>query len=196
MVKTQLEVLSCPSRPGGGVTSIQSGFVATTSYHPVSQIHPMLLSYLSSFGELGGAGEFRTAFWKEPASSAYHSIKYSDIRDGLSNTWVFVEADGAPERWHDNHAHAAPFVSGGSPFDPESAFILHGVTLAGNSPGPLVFTTNGGGGIDDFDLEPFSFHPAVIHALRADGGVDTVAREMPLPEVIKRLAIDDGALNN
>ncbi len=191
-VKVRLEVLSCPSRPGSGLTTIDSGIVPITSYHPVAQVHPMLRDYLSGYGELGN-GDFRTAFWKDPESGVFSSIRYADFRDGLSNTWVFIEADGAPERWHDNHAHESPFVKGGSPYDPDSAFILHGVTLAGTSPGPLVFVTNGGGGTDDFDLEPFSFHPGIIHALRADGGVDSVSRQTPLPDVIRRLAIDDGS---
>lgn len=196
VAQSRLTLLRCPSSVGREYTQFANGtLVPTSSYHPVSAIHPQLIGWLASRGVLS-EGKYKTAFYRDPSNGNMETVGSRSVRDGLSNSWMIIESDGAPDRWHLDHAHDDPFVPGGSAYDPLSAFVLHGITEEGTSPGPKVFLSNGGGGSDDFDKEPFGFHRQVINVLRGDGGVDSVSKDVALPIVIKRFAIDDGQLTD
>lgn len=191
VVGTRLSVMTCPTDIGPSHKDYSTGMKASMhSYHPCSGIAPELVDWLVSENVIQKA-EYKTAFWKNN-NSQWVTIKPADFTDGMSNSIMMMEVHGAGSigRWHFG-THTDPYVGlTGSSFDSGSVFTLHGVTEAGNWPGPLWGITNGSG----LDAEPFSFHPGRInHCLFADGGVRGISSDnVALPILVKLLGINDG----
>jgi prepilin-type processing-associated H-X9-DG protein len=170
-INTQLQVLHCPSSPGGGrrIDSVRSGITAATSdYAPVTFVSGLLVQV-----GLVPPTPDRSGVMKRGVSA-----RMAEILDGTSNTLVVAEDGGRPEHWtgrgrgpqNTNPSHGnLPVVNGrvyGAGWADTSCQIpLHGFNhdgIDGPGPCPINCTNNN---------EAFSFHPGGVQAVFADGSV-------------------------
>lgn len=190
-----IPIMKCPSDSVMDTYFVTDGVKAISgSYHPCKGVHPMLSEWLYENNFL--TSKKHEVVMQENETGEYRPRRLSEITDGLSNTLIFSEIGGLPYRTHFNHLHPQVLVQGGSPFDTKSPWILHGVTHHGTSPGPIWNITNGAGGHDDFDGEPFSFHGGVVYFSRADGSVVGLTDDMNISILIKQFGINDGEVIN
>lgn len=194
VVRQRISIFQCPTEPSNehfGEYPMPSGVIAaTSSYHPIKKIHPMLTEWLYDYKYLSHK-EYDVVM-QETSEMKYLARKTAHLTDGLSNTLVFSEIGGLPTRTHFAHFHSGIEVFGGSPFDVKSPWTFHGVTLMGYSPGIHWAITNGAGGEDDFDGEPYSYHGGVVYFSRADGGVQGISTSSEITVPIKLFGISDG----
>ena len=187
----RIPILRCPSEIDFLEYQLATGVRAVaSSYHPIKKVHPMLSEWMARWGKLGQ--KYYDVVMQETEKGGFLSRTPAAVRDGLSYTLVFSEVSGLPDRTHFTHVHGRIDVLGGSHFDVNSGWTLHGVGLMGSSPGDLWNVTNGAGGIDDFDGEPYSFHGGIVYFSRADGGVQGITDSAELPLLVKFFGINDG----
>ncbi len=170
-VNQHLEFLYCPSTPGGPQRTDQIGggrTAATSDYAPPTGFSTLLVQ----IGLIPPTPNRRAVLTKD------RSARLADIRDGTSNTLMIAEDAGRPEFWTSqgrgpednivscgNYSVTGGRVRGAGWADTACQIPLHGFTYDGLScPGPCaVNCTN--------NNEAFSFHPAGVNAVFADGGV-------------------------
>ena len=114
-------------------------------------------------------------------------VRMAEITDGLSNTYIYMECGGRPERYAEGKRNAVqtPRRSGASAFDEMSFFAINGRNNATNSgPGPCaVNCTNGN--------EIYSFHPGGSQVTMTDGSVRLLTTTMNI-RIVARLATRAG----
>lgn len=149
-----LPIAVCPSAPGGRqfVADYAScELVASTAYSPL----------VSS-----GAITARRS-WTGILRNGRRAV--ADIRDGLSNTWLFFEDAGRPQGWADGRPTAASSGSGARWADVENYFHVHEQRA-----GRMQNVTN--------NNEIYSFHPGGVTYGLGDGSVrfggDTIDPEV------------------
>jgi len=181
-----ISVLKCPTSPENG------GNVAFSSYHPPLGMHQAFVDYIASNPSSGMVigTEVKGVF-------SENIRKFADISDGLSNTLLIVEADGAPTYWHKRHIDTGSVV-GASSLDPESAFMICGVDYnTGNSPGSIWGgLTNGNRMYSDLKKEIYSFHSNQFLTLRVDGSVHHISFHTYTPIIMGLVGINDGLSTN
>ena len=179
-VATSLAVLVCPSTPDRDRRDTVAAGIETapTDYAPVSGVAPIV----------------RTAGLIPPTADlsgvivAGRSTRLADIRDGTSHTLMFAEDAGRPHFWTSkgrgpennfpgagNLAVTGGRVAGAGWADTSNGIPLHSFTYDGlHAPGPCALNCTN-------NNEAFSFHPAGVSAVFADGGVRMLAQEIGVP---------------
>jgi prepilin-type N-terminal cleavage/methylation domain-containing protein/prepilin-type processing-associated H-X9-DG protein len=202
VVSKRIKIYECPSAPDGsrmdGVPeNLISGnwqpVVAVTDYAGIYGVDPRLLS-LGLVDNAGAGSTVKNA-----------SIKFADIRDGLSNTIHITESAGRPNLWRVGKQVGqapTPLVNGGGWCRPASEIAV----LAGSSadgvviPGQYAINyTNGDDGTvypnpyygTDGTSQIYSFHPGGANALFVDGSVQFVKQNIDI-RVLARLVTRNG----
>ena len=169
-MNTHLQVLYCPSTPGGSQrqdTVSPSITSAASDYAAVGEVVSILLT----------AGLAPPVSNRFGAISNDEAVRMASIHDGTSNTLTIAEDAGRPDFWTsqgrgpDNNDPGAGLavvdgrVEGAGWANAFNAIPLHGFTRDGLSvPGPCpINCTN--------NNEAFGFHPGGVNAAFADGGV-------------------------
>ena len=101
--------------------------------------------------------------------------KFSDITDGLTNTFWIGEAAGRPQLYRSKSLRVGTSRAGGaSMIDRDNEFIMHGSKAdgTGGSGACPMNCTNGD--------ELYSFHPGGINVAMGDGSIRYLAQNMPL----------------
>lgn len=93
--------------------------------------------------------------------------KAAEITDGLSNTLMLFEDAGKPQRWQNGAWTGIGEPVNGAWADPAQSVEIEGVW---NSSSPCLMQCDNNG-------ELYSFHPAGVNLLFADGHVATAAKE-------------------
>jgi len=138
-----LPVAVCPSAPGG------RQFVA--DYASCELIASTASSPLVGSGAITSRPTWTGTLRNGPRSAA-------DIRDGLSNTWLFFEDAGRPQGWADGRPTGSISVSGARWADVENYFHVHE-----QRGGRMQNLTN--------NNEIYSFHPGGATFGMGDGSV-------------------------
>jgi prepilin-type N-terminal cleavage/methylation domain-containing protein/prepilin-type processing-associated H-X9-DG protein len=100
--------------------------------------------------------------------------KFSDVTDGLSNTFWICEDAGRPAIYRAKAQRFSGRFSGASAVDRDNEFILHGYNAAGTTnPGPCPMNCTN-------DNELYAFHPGGAQVSMGDGSVRFLASNMPL----------------
>ncbi len=179
-VNTLLQVLRCPSAPGGAdrIDRVRDGITAATSdYAPPTAVAPVLVQ----------AGLVPPTPNRNGVLNPSRSVRIADVRDGTSNTLVIAEDAGRPEFWTSQGRGPENNVPGGGNLpvingrvmgagwaDRSNSIPLHGFTHDGLSvPGPCpINCTN--------NNEAFSFHPGGVDVVFTDGGVRFLAETLSI----------------
>ena len=92
--------------------------------------------------------------------------KFSDISDGLTNTFWIAEAAGRPQLYRSKSLRVGTSrAAGASMIDRDNEFIMHGFNAAGtSSPGPCPMNCTNGD-------EIYAFHPGGVQVAMGDGSV-------------------------
>ncbi len=106
----ELPIAVCPSAPGG------RRFVA--DYSSCELISSSAYSPLLSSNAITSRSSWTGVLRNGPRALA-------DIRDGLSNTWLFFEDAGRPQSWADGRPTGGTNVSGAHWADVEGSFRVH-----------------------------------------------------------------------
>jgi len=183
VVRSHLQVLHCPSTPGGKdrMVTIANGITAsTTDYAPPLWV----CSRLVQVGQIPQMSDRRGVM------TDFRGARMSEILDGTSNTLTITEDAGRPEFWvSGGRGPANNTPGGGGPgcpanfpvrngrvlgagwADPNNGIPLHGFRSDGlRSPGSCAINCTN-------NNEAFSFHPAGINAVFADGGVRFISED-------------------
>jgi prepilin-type N-terminal cleavage/methylation domain-containing protein/prepilin-type processing-associated H-X9-DG protein len=101
--------------------------------------------------------------------------KFSDVTDGLSNTFWIGEAAGRPQLYRSKSLRVGTSrAAGASMLDRDNEFIMHGFNSTGTAnPGPCPMNCTNGD-------ELYSFHPGGINVAMGDGSVRYLSQVMPL----------------
>jgi prepilin-type N-terminal cleavage/methylation domain-containing protein/prepilin-type processing-associated H-X9-DG protein len=101
--------------------------------------------------------------------------KFSDISDGLTNTFWIAEAGGRPQLYRSKSLRVGTSrAAGASMIDRDNEFIMHGFNAAGTSnPGPCPMNCTNGD-------EIYSFHPGGVQVAMGDGSVRFLSSVTPL----------------
>jgi prepilin-type N-terminal cleavage/methylation domain-containing protein/prepilin-type processing-associated H-X9-DG protein len=174
-INTQLQVLNCPSTPDSGErvdTLPTGGTAATGDYAAVTAVSKPLAQ----------SGLIPAPNSRYGALTKNRAVKAAEILDGLSNTIVVSEDAGRPTHWTsigrgpDNHSTVCGNqtvqngrTTGASWADPHGGAPLHGFTSDGQAcPGTCAINCTN-------NSEVFSFHPAGVNGVFADGSVRFVS---------------------
>lgn len=187
VVNTTLAVLLSPNAPGGErIGQIGGGRTAAISdYHPIRGVASELTAPMAEYGGLSivPPADYRGVFQEN------HYTRPSEIVDGMSQTILFIESAGGPDIYRLGQRVGSGSSVGFSPFDPKSAFLVHGTCdLGGHYPGPFWNASNLGGP----DGEAYGFHPNVILASFADGSVHRLKKEMDIRVFVRLVGMRDG----
>jgi prepilin-type N-terminal cleavage/methylation domain-containing protein len=114
--------------------------------------------------------------------------KFSEIGDGLSNTFWICEDAGRPTIYRARSQRFSGRFSGASAVDRDNEFILHGFNAAGTSnPGPCPLNCTN-------DNEVYSFHPGGAMVNMGDGSVRFLSNTTAL-RIVAALITRDGKEN-
>lgn len=182
--RQKIEIALCPSNPFSGITGYAE---IGHSYHPPTGVHEAAIRYIASHPSkpFTENANFDGVIVKE-------GKRLSEISDGLSNTLMLVESDGAPIYWHKRHIDEGQVV-GASTLHPESAFRVCTVDYAtGSSPGDIWgCLTNANRVTPDLKKEIHSFHVGGVTYLRADGSVHFLSSRAGIVLVFSLIGTND-----
>jgi prepilin-type N-terminal cleavage/methylation domain-containing protein/prepilin-type processing-associated H-X9-DG protein len=101
--------------------------------------------------------------------------KFSDVTDGLTNTFWIGEAAGRPQLYRSKSLRVGTSrAAGSSMLDPANEFIMHGFNSTGTAnPGACPMNCTNGD-------ELYSFHPGGINVAMGDGSIRYLAQNMPM----------------
>ena len=189
LVATRLQMFQCPSVPepyrldGAPDDPTWAPFASTTDYATICGIDSSLL----------GTGLVAVT---DPRGALPRNgkTKFTDIRDGLSNTFLLVECAGRPQLWQAGHiVQPTPQsrVNGGAWSRPASDFDLKGSSYDGTTlPGLCAINCTNGGDTQGQYPHPFygvygsgetySFHVPGTNAALCDGSVRLVRANLPI----------------
>src|SRR5262245_37433258 len=180
VTSTHLQVLQCPSAPpnrefrradwAGGD---RGG--ACTDYAPTCGVDPALAGLGLIDPVENHKGIFEMNFMPRPA----------DIRDGTSNTTMFAECAGMPQRWLVGRFREDQAINGGPWAGDTSGIVVRGAHPSGLvRGGPCALNCMN-------DHEVYSFHPGGANALFADGSVRFLKASMDI-RILARLVTRAG----
>jgi prepilin-type N-terminal cleavage/methylation domain-containing protein len=144
--QVDLAILLCPSSPRGRKY--------TSDYAADEVVDPSLRNTLVSSGQVAPRTNWKGAL--QPSDQG--AVGMVDIRDGLSNTFLFCEDAGRPQKWVGGRMEASDGITGARWADDEAPFWTH-VQCGSN----LMNCTNAN--------EAYSFHPSGCCFVYADGSV-------------------------
>ena len=183
---TQLKVLQCPSaEPDRLVTALQDplnydygGRGACTDYAGVRDVD----SRLVELGLVDQPANYEGVLTANNVT-AHYLTRLADITDGASQSILVAECAGRPELWRTSGLIPG-FASGGA-WVGGGLILFAGATPDGSAkPGPCAINCTN-------NREPFSFHPAGINAVFADGSVRFLQEDMDV-RVFARLVTRAG----
>ncbi len=182
-VATPIKVFRCPSAPD---RTIGPHNQAVSDYHALYQVE-------STVSSLPLAKRYGMLLKDAPG-------KLSEVKDGVSNTILYVECAGRPAVfWRGNRPQAGT-VGGGAWADADGAISLHGASIdaAGNVTVPGTDRTCAINCTNDAQ-EPYAFHQGGMNIVFGDGSVRFVndrTTSATLTVFITRAAGDTGSLEN
>jgi len=191
IVKVRLEVLLCPSAPGGKERMDKVGGrpVAVSDYSPPSGIAGGLISQ-------GFVDPRPVTRGTMVNGKGTHMAK---VRDGAANTLIVAEDAGRPQHWTrrgrgpdnvnpgcGNYSVSGGRVRGAGWADADIAIPLHGFTPDGlvcHAPGAINCTNNN---------EVFSFHRVGANILFVDGNVRLINQDIDINTYASMITIEGG----
>jgi prepilin-type N-terminal cleavage/methylation domain-containing protein/prepilin-type processing-associated H-X9-DG protein len=101
--------------------------------------------------------------------------KFSDVTDGLSNTYWVAEAAGRPQSYRaKGMRNGTARAAGSSALDRDNEYIIHGFNAAGSAnPGPCAMNCTNSD-------EMYSFHPGGVQVMFGDGSVRYLSNQVPM----------------
>lgn len=187
VVQTPMKLLISPMVPSGNRVGVLSNgrLAAASDYHPVRGVGAELME---PYPEWGGATVVPRADYTG-IFGENRLTRPAEISDGLSNTVMFIESAGGPDLYRLGVAVPGASSTGYSPFDPKSAFLVHGTCdLGGHFPGPFWNASNLGGP----DGEAYGFHPNIVLAGMADGSVRKLQKSLDIRVFVRLVGMKDG----
>lgn len=163
------------SVPGGvaGDLARQLGYTVTDNNSGLASMFPSPLSQSEAALTLKIA-----PIWTKPGVSDFSiRMRAAQIKDGLSHTLMLVEVAGRPDHYRLGHRHpiGEPLESAWA--DPFTTLRIDGTRVSDESEERCVLQC-------DNDDEIYSFHPAGINCLFADGHVTQLS-----PSIDQRLVL-------
>lgn len=212
-----LAVFKCPSCPWSSlfpkvstkINGTDSSFVAHASDYVVNS---GVIRYLNGTPRVHNAGSFRTI---QRDDTFERGTRFSEIRDGLSNTLLIWESAGGRKAirqggqivsttWYEafSPGYAIGPISSGGDFVSINlltapTFVAYTQSWAGFRPGTLPHRVGSEGNARSpvnytNDLgQPFSFHPQHANCGMADGSVRTISSSVD-PQVLYAMATGNG----
>jgi len=180
---TQLKILQCPSaQPDRWVTKVEDssnysygGRGACTDYAGVRDIDTRLMD----LGLVDPVEDNRGVL------SNNHLTRFAEITDGASQTILVTECAGRPELWRIGQPVPEIYVSPGGAWVGGTLILFQGSTPDGvTRPGPCAINCTN-------MQEAYSFHPAGVNAVFADGSVHFLKADMDI-RIFARLATRAG----
>jgi prepilin-type processing-associated H-X9-DG protein len=163
VVTRHLAIFQCPSAPGNRISTMPpfalypGGQAACGDYANTLAIDPAL-----------GSGDVRGVLAEQVPA------RIADITDGTSNTTLFTECAGRPQRWQAGRGGLDQAVDGGPWAGFRKGITLRGATHDGTArPGPCAINCTN-------DFEVYSFHSGGANAVFADGHVRFLAAQIDL----------------
>jgi type II secretory pathway pseudopilin PulG len=180
-VRTRIEILICPSAAGGRgrLDQFASGrFAAVSDYATPAGV----TSLAYSANGLPEPSDLRGII------NGTEGIRLAQIVDGTSHTILLIEDGGRPAHWlkgrqgppNNNDGCGNANISGGRVTgsawaDPAGDLPLHSFAENGlTCPGPCVMNCTN-------NNEPYSFHPAGMNVIFADGGSRFISQTISIP---------------
>ena len=171
MATTQLKVLQCPSaEPDRWVTAVEDpknyaygGRGACGDYAGVRDIDTRLVD----LGLVDPPANYQGVL------ADNYLTRLAEITDGASQTILVTECAGRPELWRAGQPVPEIYASGGA-WVGGTLILFQGSTPDGaTKPGPCAINCTN-------DQEAYSFHPAGVNAVFADGSVHFLKADMDI----------------
>jgi prepilin-type processing-associated H-X9-DG protein len=168
VVNTHLPIFQCPSALANRISTMNpfalypGGKAACGDYANTLGIDPAL-----------GTGDVRGVLAEQMPA------RIRDITDGTSNTTLFSECAGRPQRWRAGRAGPDQSVDGGPWAGFRKGITLRGATHDGMTiPGPCAINCTN-------DFEFYSFHTGGANAAFADGSVHFLGASIDINVLVK-----------
>lgn len=171
VASAQLKILQCPSaEQDRWVTAVEEpvnfsygGRGACGDYTGVREIDTRLVD----LGLVDVAAHYEGVLTKN------YLTRLKDITDGASKTILVTECAGRPELWRADRPIQGIYAPGGGWVGPTLIFGQGSSSDGATKPGPCAINCTN-------NREPFSFHPAGINAVFADGSVRFLQEDMDI----------------
>jgi prepilin-type N-terminal cleavage/methylation domain-containing protein/prepilin-type processing-associated H-X9-DG protein len=179
VVSTNFALFICPSAPGGRLNPWAAFSLPAPGWGDYGTVNEVKADFYSANGLTPPTTDI---FALQGALAKARKTKFTEIRDGLSNTMMFGEDAGRPNVWYAGRMQYGP---DGAPLktndgigwaDPDCGFSLSGVPFAGGKDdggGPCVMNCSN-------DSEFYSFHSGGVNVCMADGSVRFVRQSVDI----------------
>jgi prepilin-type N-terminal cleavage/methylation domain-containing protein len=178
-IAVRIPVLICPSNPNGATAvceRIAGAKNPPTDYAPNNGYADTLATggYADVVPDYNGVLDVNRCY------------SVTEIKDGVSNTFLLSEAAGRPDRWQAGKLVTADGQKDGGWADRENEYVTHGFTADGTTnPGPChTNCTN--------NNEVYSFHEGGAHHVMGDGSVRFIRSSMDIRQFVKLITRSAG----